>query len=111
MSEFKVIKCRKCDAPLTELEGEKLTKCVQCGYKFIIQTNSTKKQYSNTNNNSQATTEIASLVNKLRQVKSQKNEENISDSLKPMKSIGINIVKWWFILIISMGVLSQCFNR
>ena len=31
MSEFKVIKCKKCDAPLVELIGEKLDRCIQCG--------------------------------------------------------------------------------
>ena len=34
MSEFRIIKCSSCDAPLVELEGEKLKKCVQCGQKI-----------------------------------------------------------------------------
>ncbi|VAW39936.1 hypothetical protein MNBD_GAMMA01-860 [hydrothermal vent metagenome] len=34
MKEFTIIKCTSCDAPLVELEGEKLTSCIQCGYVF-----------------------------------------------------------------------------
>jgi DNA-directed RNA polymerase subunit M/transcription elongation factor TFIIS len=34
MSDFKVIKCEKCDAGLVEMPGQKLTRCVQCGHEF-----------------------------------------------------------------------------
>lgn len=34
MSDFRIIKCKKCDAGLVELSGQKLTRCVQCGHEF-----------------------------------------------------------------------------
>ena len=34
MSDFKIVKCKSCDASLVEMQGEKLKKCVQCGYNF-----------------------------------------------------------------------------
>jgi DNA-directed RNA polymerase subunit RPC12/RpoP len=111
LSEFRVVKCKKCDAALTELADETLTKCVQCGYKFTMHTSESTKVTSKTNIKNLASPEVTNLVNKLRQFKTIKIEDNKSQSIKPKKSIGANIVKWYFILIFSMGVLSQCFNR
>jgi len=42
LSEFRVIKCKKCDAALTEIVGENLTECIQCGYSFKLLENDNK---------------------------------------------------------------------
>lgn len=45
MSEFKIVKCKKCDAALTELQGERVTRCIQCGYKFNLDSKSEKSPH------------------------------------------------------------------
>ncbi len=44
MSDFKIIKCKKCDAALVEMSGQKLTRCVQCGYEFSESRGKTSKR-------------------------------------------------------------------
>ena len=45
MSDFKIVKCKKCDAALVELKGEKLKSCVQCGYNFGLKPNKIKNPH------------------------------------------------------------------
>lgn len=137
MSEFRVIKCKKCDAALTEIVGETLTDCVQCGYSFNLPdsdnktphalSNKTKesseykrylKKIRNKNFNSatfkekiNSSPELANLVNKLRQLNTQKTKQKTGKNLKAKKPLWISIVKWYFIIVFSMGILSQCFYR
>ncbi len=43
MSDFRIVKCKNCDAGLVELSGQKLTRCEQCGYKFSLGNKSSKR--------------------------------------------------------------------
>ncbi len=43
MSDFRIVKCKKCDAGLVEMSGQKLTRCEQCGYEFSMDKNSPKR--------------------------------------------------------------------
>lgn len=115
MSEFRVIKCKKCDASLTELKGETLSSCVQCGHKFLINKPSAKLAdlagvdvSEVTNQNKKPTPEISQLIRKLRLIKTQRTAKTASSNKKPVWG---TIVKWYFIIVFSMGVLSQCFSR
>lgn len=46
MSEFKIIKCKNCDAALTEINGQKLSSCIQCGHQFNALSKQKKRNYS-----------------------------------------------------------------
>ena len=138
LSEFRVVKCKKCDAALTEMEGEKLTGCIQCGYSFnnipenkykrphaISSTTKDSPEYKRylkkiQNKNSSSYTfneqentssEGDNLVDEFIQLETQKTEDKSFEILKPKTSIVGAIVKWYFIIFISISVLSQCFNR
>ncbi|MCF6317924.1 MAG: hypothetical protein L3J83_01400 [Proteobacteria bacterium] len=147
MNEFRVIKCKKCDAALTELEGEKLTQCVQCGYRFGFETTQSKRQISRQSNRqsrssittgrTNTTPELATLINKLRLFKTEKlshdslsreelpqqilshetgtihqsrvkAENKETPIIKSKKSTWTQVVKWYLIIVFSMGALSQC---
>jgi len=72
MSDFSVIKCKKCDAALTQMEGEVLTSCVQCGYKFPLINKAQKQNFKSVLMNKAATPEVLDLVEKLKQLKATK---------------------------------------
>ncbi len=134
MSEFRVIKCKKCNAALTELKGEKLTQCVQCGYRFGIETKQSNRQSrtSITTGRTNTTPELATLVNKLKQLRSEKlshrdlpqetlshetgtihqsrvkAENKETPAIKSKKPTWTQVVKWYLIIVFSMGFLSQC---
>jgi len=72
MSDFTVIKCKKCDAPLVQMQGEILTSCVQCGYKFPLINKAQKPNFKSVLINKTATPEVLDLVNKLKQLKAKK---------------------------------------
>lgn len=87
MSEFKIIKCKACNAPLVEKENEKLTECVQCGYKFYV---------------------VAKTVNTLN---AATLSENIKNSVVPQRtSVVAKIIKWYFIIAFLIGLLVGIFN-
>ena len=181
LSEFRVVKCKKCDAALTEMEGEKLTGCIQCGYSFNIPGNENKnkrphaisnkikesleykkylkkiqnKSFSSDNipeneseykyngphaisNKTKETPEYKRYLKKIQdknfssytfdeaentssedgdslddfiQLETNITEDIKSEISKPKTSIVGAIVKWYFIIFISISVLSQCFNR
>ncbi len=50
MNDFKVIKCKKCDAGLVEMSGQKLTHCVQCGHQFGQMTKNSQQRRPRTIN-------------------------------------------------------------
>ncbi len=125
MSEFRIVKCKKCNASLTELEGEKLRKCVQCGYQFSI---NTKQSGNAITRKLDSTPELTTLLSKLRQLKTQKlshetgtihtsrtKTKNITKSEKtPLKKsnkpIWFSILKWYVIISIFTGILSSFFR-
>lgn len=86
MSDFKVIKCKVCNAPLVELNNQKLTECVQCGYKFPV---------LNKNKN-QLRSEVAKSIRDVAGTK--------------QKSIVATIIKWYFIIAFLIGILFGIFN-
>jgi len=107
MSEFKIIKCPSCDAPLVELKDQKLKKCIQCGDGFSLQIKKkgslssiiteaieknslTVESSSNVNPNTQVSTNTrAKIKTKTRTIIPEKT-----------KSIIGTIVKWYVILFI-----------
>jgi hypothetical protein len=141
LSEFRVVKCKKCDAALTEMEGEKLAGCIQCGYSFNLSENKNinenkkphvisskiknspaykrylkkiqNKSFNTSQSNEKINTspELTRLKNTLKKLTDQENEDKSLPNIKPKKSIVGTIVKWYFIIFISISVLSQCFNR
>jgi DNA-directed RNA polymerase subunit RPC12/RpoP len=116
MSEFKVIKCKKCDAALTEIEGQKITQCVQCGYKFAISSQTTLKQSNSNIKNVEVSPGFNEFIKKLNQLKTQiatkKSSTNSTEKITKKKvPIWVSLVKWYFIIFFSLSVLSQCFNR
>lgn len=72
MSDFKIVKCKKCDAALTQLEDEVLTSCVQCGYKFPLVNKAQKGNIKSVLKNKTATPEVLDMVGKLKQIKATK---------------------------------------
>ena len=133
MSEFSVVKCKKCDAALTEIVGQKLTECVQCGYSFNLLTNENKFKRPHTlSRKIKETPEYKRYLKKIQHknfsshtfdegkntssdegmpLATKKTEHITLEKLIPKKSIVGAIVKWYFIIFISISVLSQCFNR
>lgn len=116
MSEFKIIKCKKCDAPLVELAGDKIRQCMQCGYKFTSGSQTTNKHSHGNFESLQTSSGNNDFLTKLNQLKAQiatktkatKAKEKLTIKKKP---IWVTLVKWYFIIVFSIGVLSQCFNR
>lgn len=81
VSEFRIVKCKKCDAALTEVQGEKLTSCVQCGHNFFAASKNSKRRMiaSNTSKSLKSTPEVESLVRKLRGLKENITSENTAN--------------------------------
>lgn len=106
---------------MVELEGTEVTRCEQCGYRFGI---SNESNSSAITKKSVATPELTTLLSKLRQLKTKKlshetstihtsrikTKKNITTLKKSKKSIWFTVVKWYFILVFSMGILSQCYR-
>jgi predicted nucleic acid-binding Zn-ribbon protein len=88
MSDFTVVKCKKCDAALTQLEGEVLTSCVQCGYKFPLINKAQKQNLESVFKSKTATPEVLDLVKKLKQIKAKKmnnTSPEVADVVKNLK--------------------------
>ena len=88
MNDFKIIKCKSCNAPLVEEAGKKLTQCIQCGYKFI----QPKKPTSQTPLN----------------VSPKKVREILTQQKKP---VWVTILKWYFIIAFMTGILVAIFDK
>ena len=107
MSEFEIIKCKSCNAPLVQLHGETLKKCIQCGHSFT-----------------QKISKKANLESMLEQVIEKSNQQtqtqtknkkptsqpknSISKPKKPASIIG-TIIKWYVILFIASSFLKGFF--
>jgi len=98
MSDFRIIKCSKCDAPLVEYENEKLSKCVQCGYSFGIKNQKLESKLKS------YTPEVTSIVRKLK--KSESKNSAKTESAKK-KSVMSTLVKWYFALVFFFWLLSK----
>lgn len=101
MSEFKIVKCKKCNASLVELQGEKLTQCVQCGHSFTIakkQTPETAKNSYIESQTNKGTPEIANLVRKLRQMNNSRIKKTSKISPAKKKSTLIRDIIFFIIL-------------
>ena len=92
MSNFKVIKCPKCDAALVEIDGTKVEKCIQCGFDFGISETKVPKTSKLENYNS----------------KKQTYKQSKATLIKPKSklSIVITIIKWYFIIAFILGLIS-----
>jgi len=125
MSDFKVIKCKKCDAGLVELSGQKLANCNQCGYVFFNGNKKPQQRSSRTINNTSTmqqeknsieakisssafknTPEMQALARKLRALKnsmqsseSQIEERGEAPQALPKKKKGITFgtIIFWII--------------
>lgn len=102
MSEFRVIKCSKCDAPLVELLNEKLSRCDQCGYNFGLK--SQELQTSMQSKLKAYSPEVLTLIRKLKNIESTKSK-NTTPVKK--KSVIANLLKWYFILVFFFWILSK----
>ncbi len=76
MSDFKIIKCKKCDANLVEMAGHRLTRCEQCGYNFSQLKTPARRVRKNAHRSAiqqkQATTpELQDIINKLKGFKTK----------------------------------------
>ena len=128
MSEFRIVKCKSCTAPLVELEGEKLTKCVQCGYDFSQKANKKSRLESvveqafekqleqiNTSNNSTAQTSHQSAqtrnTSNPKTTNTQKvTKKTLSNTTKKNSgSIIGTIIKWYLIIFIASKVIQEFF--
>lgn len=111
MSEFRIVKCKKCDAALTEIVGEKLTRCIQCGYKFSIGVESANNKVTAIRN-IERSPEIEKLVQKLRGLKTTRKTKSktTGNTDKKKTPVWITVLKWYFILSFSIGILTSFFR-
>jgi len=128
MSEFRIVKCKSCTAPLVELEGEKLTKCVQCGYDFSQKTSKKAKLESvveqafekqlekiNTSNNSNPKAshqpaQTRSTPNSQTTNTQTVKKKTLSNTTKKNQgSIIGTIIKWYLIIFIASKVIQEFF--
>ena len=123
MSEFRIIKCKSCTASLVELEGQKIKKCVQCGYDFAGKINKKAKlesvvdqafenqsgNYNQKDQSSQSKNQVTKQTKS--QASSQKASQTKKVSHKPKKptSVIATIIKWYIILAIISGILKGFF--
>ncbi|MCF6288474.1 MAG: hypothetical protein L3J53_04465 [Proteobacteria bacterium] len=128
MSEFRVVKCRKCTAPLVELPGETLTYCVQCGYKFSNVSQTRLAAYTS------MTSADFSKQGKLQELSATKTTHQSSDNMphtnttthftKTTKSTKVQlpvsnkkstpawaiILKWYIIISVFTGIIMGMFR-
>ena len=107
MNEFRIVKCKKCDAALTELVGEKLTKCIQCGYSFNLLTDENKFKRPHTlSTKTKESSEYKRYLKKIRNKSS--NAKPISNKKKT--PVWVTVLKWYFIISFSIGILTSFFR-
>ena len=109
MNDFKIIKCKKCNAALVEMQGKKLDRCIQCGY-LLNPTKDTKitnkGQVTSYYNTFKTNSAISYLIKKLREMKIEKR----TDAPEKKKSSFLTIIKWYFIIAFGLGILSSVFS-
>ncbi|MBL4659137.1 MAG: hypothetical protein JKY19_02185 [Alcanivoracaceae bacterium] len=109
MSNFKIIKCKKCDASLVEMQDEKIDRCIQCGYIFNLVKDAkvaNKRQITTHSKTLKTTPEVSQLVRKLRNIKDQKTAD-----VPAKKKFGlIKVIKWYFIIAFVLAFLSSIFS-
>ncbi|MFK8011150.1 MAG: hypothetical protein AB8B80_03850 [Marinicellaceae bacterium] len=122
MSEFEIIKCKSCTAPLVQLQGQKLKKCIQCGHNFSqkankkVQIESMMQQIlAQQNNNSQNPQQGNQSSDQSQSSYSQTETETVNQPQnkiippkKPASIIG-TIIKWYVILFIGSAFLKAFF--
>ena len=110
MNDFKIIKCKKCDAPLVEMKGEKLDRCIQCEHIFNpgkITKVAHKKQITTHSNTLKATPLVSQLIRKLRKMA---DEKTLGIPAKKKFSM-MTVIKWYLIIIFVSGILSSIFSH
>ncbi len=133
MSEFRIIKCKKCDAALTELEGEKLTHCIQCGYQFggiekkpnsifhtrldrlrrikdasALKTLSSPDTTKTSNSNRLSKSKPSNRATSTKSNKTSKEKLPVSNKSKA--PIWFTIFKWYIIISVVIGIISGIFR-
>jgi DNA-directed RNA polymerase subunit M/transcription elongation factor TFIIS len=113
MSDFKIIKCKKCDAALVEVEGQKLNRCIQCGYNFNTSrtTKLSSQKLSSNNNQTQKNQQPAAnfydLFKRLQdQLANQTIQNDNAQKVPPVVSWILKAVKWYIIIVIAVTILS-----
>lgn len=104
MSEFKIIKCKKCDAALVELLGHKITQCVQCGHQFNLAKNSANSALANLENKKNVSPELAKLVTKLKEIAKTKKPKIVTNK-KNSNQFGIIVF-----VIVALYIFSGLFS-
>ncbi len=121
MSDFKIVKCKKCDAALVELAGETLDRCEQCGYNFVLVKNtSVVLQNATTNekfrseikeNYSVVVPEVTQMIRRIRKkVTEQTKQKATSKTPEKKKSWIVTMLKWYFIIAFIIGTLTGIFS-
>ena len=122
MSEFKIVKCQKCDAALVELLGETVDRCEQCGYSFGTPKNSKNHNdiSSSLNKSSQSTSVIKEIISQVpstfgdiiksvqKKVAEQNAKKPTSKTKAPVKQKSwiFTMIKWYFLLALFSGILN-----
>jgi len=113
MSEFKIIKCKSCDAALVELEGQRLNKCIQCGHDFAHRVNKKAKLESLVEQTFEKKFENKTAHSTQTIQNSQSNQQTPKQA--PVKipknpaSIIVTIIKWYIIIAVLSGILKAFF--
>jgi len=117
MSDFRIIKCKSCDAALVELQGEKIRKCVQCGYNFALKVNKKAKRESVIEqtfeklidkSNAPISKNQTSTQNAPQLKTSTKTKSTVTNGKKQGSIIG-TIIKWYIIIFIASKVIQEFF--
>jgi hypothetical protein len=128
MNDFKIVKCKKCDAGLVELAGQTLERCEQCGYDFgmpnktktVFNTSSAKSGHKTLNKEkiinevTKGSPSLSEIIKRVQQKVAEHNNQNPKPKTKPAKkkkSWIITMIKWYFISAIGLGLLSKIFSR
>ena len=126
MSEFRIVKCKSCTASLVELEGQKITKCVQCGHDFTHKTNKKaklesvveqafEKQYEKLNGSNQSSNNTQSKPSQLTkpsapQTSNASGQKSLPKITKKKSGSVIGtIIKWYIILFIASRFIQEFF--
>ena len=117
MSDFKIIKCKKCDAGLVELEGETLGHCVQCGYNFgVVKTSniSTDSIPDIKQAIEQTPGSLSDIIKRVQQKIAEQNNKKPTAKSKvslKKKSWIFTMIKWYFIIALFLGILTGIFSE
>lgn len=134
MNDFKIVKCKKCDASLVEMAGKKLTHCIQCGYQF----GGIEKKRLNSSSHARldkvreskttgltdklfsARPELSNLLRKLQNINSNKATSTTttkSTSAKTQQSLNkkstpiwVTLIKWYIIISVVIGIITSLFK-